>query len=427
MGKEKQNRAGLTIDDLRKNGWIAYEYIRGSHLYGLNNENSDEDHGGVYVCPRDMVMGLRDGYVPQVSDEKGDTVFYEIGRWVELLMNANPTALESLYVPKRCVIRKPRPSVQEVLKHRDMFLTKQCFRTLLGYATSQIQKARGLNKMIVNPVETRKTILDFCYVPSGQGSKPVAEWLAERGLKQKYCGLVDLPNMHDAYGLYYDWGTHLICEFGADLKYKTNLTEVMSNLTGESEEAFYHSLTTLANPVNGRRRSAWLLMNEGLVNPYGFCGIMNENSDSNDVRVCNVPEGIKPLTVMSYNRSGYEAHCRDYANYQTWRRNRNEDRYRSNLGKNYDSKNMMHCMRLTVMGRELAEGKGFNVDRTDIDRDFLLKIRNHGFEYDEILGMAEKEMERLKILEPQSTLPDGVDFTEANELLIRVREIAYCL
>ena len=35
----------LTIEYLREHGMIAYEYIRGSHAYGLNTETSDEDHG----------------------------------------------------------------------------------------------------------------------------------------------------------------------------------------------------------------------------------------------------------------------------------------------------------------------------------------------------------------------------------------------
>ena len=29
-----------TFDDIRKEGLLIYEYIRGSHAYGLNKENS---------------------------------------------------------------------------------------------------------------------------------------------------------------------------------------------------------------------------------------------------------------------------------------------------------------------------------------------------------------------------------------------------
>ena len=86
-----------TIDFLRKSGMIAYEYRRGSHMYHLNTPQSDEDTGGVFICPPSMLEGLRSEYVEQVADEKNDTVFYEFGRWIELLCKSNPTALESLF------------------------------------------------------------------------------------------------------------------------------------------------------------------------------------------------------------------------------------------------------------------------------------------------------------------------------------------
>ena len=98
----------LTIEDLRKNGWIAYEYRRGSHMYHLNVATSDEDTGGVFICPKSYLYGLRSEYPEQVADEKNDTVFYEFGRWIELLLKSNPTALESLFAPEDCIIGEAR-------------------------------------------------------------------------------------------------------------------------------------------------------------------------------------------------------------------------------------------------------------------------------------------------------------------------------
>ena len=66
-------------------------------------------------------------------------------------MKSNPTALESLFIPKHCIIGEVHPMVQYIIDNRDMFLSKECFKTLLGYSYSQIYKARGLNKKIVNP------------------------------------------------------------------------------------------------------------------------------------------------------------------------------------------------------------------------------------------------------------------------------------
>ena len=192
----------MTIEELRKSGWIAFEYIRGSHAYGLNTETSDVDMGGVFILPNDYLMGLRSHYIEQVSDDKNDTVYYELGRWIELLMKSNPTALESLFIPERCIVGKVHPTVQYIIDNRDMFLTKECLNPLISYSKSQIYKCRGLNKKIVNPVTERKGVLDFCYTFKGQGSESISEFLSRNNLSQKYCGLVNIPNMKDVYGVY---------------------------------------------------------------------------------------------------------------------------------------------------------------------------------------------------------------------------------
>ena len=65
------------FDIIRNDGRLLYEYIRGSHLYGLNNEDSDVDTSGVYVCTRDELFGCY-GYKPQVSDTRHDNAWFEI-------------------------------------------------------------------------------------------------------------------------------------------------------------------------------------------------------------------------------------------------------------------------------------------------------------------------------------------------------------
>ncbi len=422
----------MTIEELRNSSQIAYEYVRGSHAYGLNTESSDKDIGGVFICPKEQLLGLRSEYIEQVGDNKNDVVFYEFGRWIELLIKSNPTALESLFIPERCIIQKPDSAIQLIIEHRDMFLSKDCFNMLAGYAISQIHKARGLNKKIVNPITERKGVLDFCYVPNEQGSKKLVDWLKERGLKQKYCGLVALPNMHDTYGLYYDWGTHLICEYGADLKDKVNLNNVWDTLGTEVKNWNGDGVACFAAffSQNELRRYCDNYFNEykaffRFIEPYGFSGIVNEAEDSNSVRVCEVPKDAIPLTYMTYNKSGYESHCRDYKEYKEWEKKRNPIRYESNLNKNYDSKNMCHCVRLLRMGVELAEGEGFNVDRTNIDKDFLLSIRNHEIEYDDLIKLVEEEREKMNKAILTSTLPTKVNIEAINKLLISIRKEYY--
>lgn len=45
------------------------------------------------------------------------------------------------------------------------------------------------------------------------------------------------------------------------------------------------------------------------------------------------------------------------------------------------------------MAKEIASGKGMNLYRTE-DHDFLMNIRNHKYEYDELIKLADKEKKK---------------------------------
>lgn len=131
----------ITIDYLKKNNLILFEVISGSKAFGLATENSDTDLRGVYYLPKEMFYGLE--YIPQVSTESNDEVYYEIGRYVELLLKNNPNILEVLATPEDYILYKNQ--IMDLLILED-FLSKLCKDTFGGYATAQIQKAKGLKK-----------------------------------------------------------------------------------------------------------------------------------------------------------------------------------------------------------------------------------------------------------------------------------------
>ena len=376
---------------------LAYKFVRGSTLYNTNIETSDVDYGGVFILPNERLIGLPDFYQDQVSDEKHDTTYYEFNRWVELLMKANPNALESLFVPTDKVIGDIHPAVQLIIDNRDMFLTKECFKSLSGYAYAQIQKCRGLNKKCVQPVMEKKEVLDFCYTFKDQGSQPMKEFLEERGLDQKYCGLVNIPNMKDTYGVYYDYAAYLHFEQPANW------------------EKLYHKLVITHRWDEIKNRIAKKEF-------FGYSGIVHPDGKSNEVRLSSIPKGEIPICFMTYNQQGYESHCRKYKEYQEWVQKRNPARYESNLKSNYDVKNVAHCVRLLHMGLELAHGDGFNVVRT-WDREMLLNIRNHKYEYEEIIDYVERTFAHMKELAEKCDLPKTVDKQKVNELILQARTL----
>ena len=82
---------------------------------------------------------------------------------------------------------------------------------------------------------------------------------------------------------------------------------------------------------------------------------------------------------------------------------------------------MMHCFRLMHMAAEIAEGRGVILQRTE-DRQFLMDVRNHKFEYEEIIEMLERDKERMNQLMEQSTIREKIDTDFVNDLMIEIRK-----
>ncbi|MEO1259790.1 MAG: nucleotidyltransferase domain-containing protein [Bacteroidota bacterium] len=347
----------MTIADLKEKNILLFESIAGSKAYGTDLPSSDTDHKGVFILPKKNFYGLN--YIPQVSDERNDNVYYEIGRFIDLLSKNNPNMLELLAMPEDCILFQ-HPVFQKIKPA--LFISKLCQKTFAGYAISQIKKARGLNKKIVNPVDKeRKSILDFCYIVKGHGSVPLKKWLSENKLKQENCGLVNIPHFKDAYAVFYD---------------------------------------------------------------PKFKGIMHKEN-SNEVSLSSIPKGMVSIGILSFNKDGYKTYCKDYREYWDWVEKRNEERYKNTLshGKNYDAKNMMHTFRLLDMAEEIAQYGKIFVRRPN--RDFLLEIRSGAFSYEELLERAEKKIKNIEKLYHHSSLPEKPDLEKINQLLSGIREEYY--
>ncbi|UII31200.1 nucleotidyltransferase domain-containing protein [Fulvivirga ulvae] len=348
----------MTIEELKKKDLIIYECLSGSHAYGLSTPESDIDIKGVFILPKDEFYGLN--YVAQVSDEGNDTVYYELGRFVELLSKSNPNILELLYSPEDC-IRIMHPLFKSLRQHS--FLSKQCKESFGGYAMAQIKKARGLNKKILNPVEKeRKSVLDFCYIAEGQGAVPVKVFLKQHGFKQHEFGLSRIAHMPEMYGLY----------------------------RGSTE----------------------------------FKGIV-KSDDANDVCLSTVPFDVEPVGLMSFNKSAYSAYCREYKAYWDWVEKRNDQRYNGTLGhgKGYDAKNMMHTIRLLNMCEEIGKSRTLKVRRED--RDYLLRVKNGLYTYDDLLDTAEIKISRIEKCYRKTDLQELPDIDLLNMLLVTIRRELY--
>jgi uncharacterized protein len=348
----------MTLEEARSPRCRLLEVVSGSCAYGTDTPESDVDLKGVFVQPLDGLLGGR--RAEQISDESHDIVFYELGRFAELLERNNPNLLEMLFTPADCVVFR-----HSLMDHftGEVILSKLCCEAFAGYALTQIRKARGLNKKIVNPQPPeRKDILDFCYVLEGQGSVPLMAWLQQRGLRQHDCGLTAVPHARDSYAL-------------------------------------YHAA------------------------PGVYAGI--RGPESSDVRLSSVPREAAPIAWMIFNRDGYKKHCKDWREYHDWVANRNEARYEGTLahGQGYDAKNLMHTFRLLDSAEEIAVRQRLTV-RTP-NREWLLRVKAGEFSYDELLALAEERIERIHRLYQISALPELPDHAAIGRAVVTIRRTRY--
>ncbi|MFD1875375.1 DNA polymerase beta superfamily protein [Hymenobacter bucti] len=356
----------MTITDLRQQNLIIFEAISGSRAYGTNLPHSDTDLKGVFVLPEKQFLGL--DYVPQVANATNDEVFYELRRFVELLLKNNPTVLELLGTPPDCIVYQ-HPLFDQ-FRPQD-FLSRLCQLSFAEYAVAQIRKAKGLNKKINHPEPPgRKSVLDFCYVTVGAGAQSADVWLARQSLSANQCGLANVPHLTDLYALFID-----------------------------------------RTPGH----------------PLGYRGLVRDPDTSQDVQLSAVPKGEEPVAYLSFNRNGYSSYCRVFREYWEWVEKRNKERYANTVqhGKNYDAKNMLHVFRLLQMAEEIALTGQLQVRRPN--REFLLQIRRGEFEYAELVAEAEQLVAQVEAAFDTSVLPATPAAEAAEETLRRVRQQFYLL
>ncbi|WP_420575075.1 DNA polymerase beta superfamily protein [Kordia sp.] len=349
----------MTLEELKKSGNIIFECISGSRAYGLDTPTSDTDIRGVFVLPKNKYYSL--DYIDQINDETNDTVYYELKKFIELCAKNNPNILELLNVSEDCILQKN--PLFDMIK-LETFLSKQCEKSFANYAFTQIKKARGLKKKIVNPMEKeRKSVLDFVYIYDNGTSIPLHTFLADKNIKQENCGITNIPHLKDCYNLYH---------------------------------------------------------NENI--PYK--GIIKSDL-ANELALSSIPKGEPSVGLLFYNKDNYSSYCKKYKEYWNWVEKRNDERYKTTVshGKNYDSKNMMHTFRLLRMAKEIAIENTIHVKRPD--REFLLDVKHGKFEYEELVIWATELKTDLETLYANSTLPERPNIKVINELLINIRTEFY--
>jgi uncharacterized protein len=113
-----------------------YAAVVGSRAFGLAVDDSDTDVRGVYVAPTSAFWSLSKP-PPHVEGPELETFSWEVERFCELALKANPNLLEVLHSP---VVRTCTPLGEELLALRPAFLSQLAYQTYSGYVLSQFKK-----------------------------------------------------------------------------------------------------------------------------------------------------------------------------------------------------------------------------------------------------------------------------------------------
>jgi predicted nucleotidyltransferase len=138
LSRYKETEAGLphplSEQDLRP--YIIYKCVVGSRAYGLDGAQSDTDRRGFYLPPADLHWSLH-GVPEQLENVETQECYWELGKFLDLALRANPNVLECLYTP---LVEYTTPLADELLAMRGSFLSKLAYQTFNGYVLSQFKK-----------------------------------------------------------------------------------------------------------------------------------------------------------------------------------------------------------------------------------------------------------------------------------------------
>ncbi|WP_415948937.1 DNA polymerase beta superfamily protein [Streptomyces sp. KLOTTS4A1] len=114
----------------------VYSCVMGSRAFGLATDTSDTDRRGVFLAPTPLFWHFRKPPT-HVEGPREEQFSWELERFCELALRANPNILECLHSP---LVEHIDATGRELLSLRGAFLSRQAHETFTRYALSQRKK-----------------------------------------------------------------------------------------------------------------------------------------------------------------------------------------------------------------------------------------------------------------------------------------------
>lgn len=330
--------------------------VAGSHAYGTNIPTSDWDERAIFTDIKERVL-LPFEKIEQIQFREDDKVYFELSKYMPLLMSQNPNVIELIWTDPKDVLFKNELG-DLLLDNRHEFLSKQVTDSYVGYAMSQLKRIKGHNKWINSPQPERE------------------------------------PQMADYISILWNYSESKESNKGL---VKENYTAV--NLS-DSNYALWDNERLNVNRKN------WI-DNKG--NPVAL--------KKPEFDLINT-QGLSPDLIVKINRKLYDDGHDNWKAYWSWKKNRNESRSALEEAYGYDVKHAMHLIRLLKSGVDILEKGVVPVKRDDAS--YLLDIRNGKYTYEEIIKESQMLSEKVLELSKKTSLPEEPNYALAKEIMVDI-------
>lgn len=340
---------------------LVVKHYAGSIAYGTNLPTSDVDIRGIFCADEIYQQSpwLSCGELTISSEE--DTKYYELVKFLCLMVNQNPNIIETLWVDSVDVIQSS-PAYEFLRQNRELLLSSKCAFTFSGYAHSQLNRIKGHNKWINNP-------------------QPVQ------------------PPKHGNY-------LKLIQNFTSKKIFNSDFTNNYNNFLKNNQIVHY------GDDVYG------VVANGGVTSIDGN-GDFNVSAKNHTELHTNEP----PMFIIRYMHQQYKIDKQRHTQYWDWKNNRNVKRSALEEQFGYDTKHAMHLIRLLRMSKEILTEHKVKVKRDDASE--LLEIREGKYDYETIIKMAENLQQETEGLYNTTKLRKRVNTTTAAKILLETQQLVW--